>query len=164
MLLWEAAFSFNTFFWRLSMCLSISQWVIYKRPCPHCAECPAVYDKRQLDPCAPPSLLTWSQPEWLYFISQMKTVLKRKCFASVEEMKQKVAEALKNIEINEFKTVLSSGKKCLNSCITWNGKYFEGRRQKVKHVRLNTQFFIHKFHILGILHCTLWKAFPHGVK
>ena len=40
----------------------------------------------------------------------MKKVLKGKHFADVEEVKQKTAEALKGIKIDEFKTVLSSGK------------------------------------------------------
>ena len=40
----------------------------------------------------------------------MKKVLKEKCFASKEEMKQKMAEALKVIKIDKFKIVLSSGK------------------------------------------------------
>ena len=40
----------------------------------------------------------------------MKKVLKGKQFADVEEVKQKMAEALKGIKIDEFKTVLSGGK------------------------------------------------------
>ena len=55
----------------------------------------------------------------------MKNVLKRKHFADVEEVKQKMAEALKGIKIKEFKTVLSSGKMCLHRCIASNGEYFE---------------------------------------
>ena len=43
----------------------------------------------------------------------MKKVLKGKHFADVEEVKQKTAEALKGIKIDEFKTVLSSEKKVL---------------------------------------------------
>ena len=33
----------------------------------------------------------------------MKKVLKGKCFADVEEVKRKMAEALKHIKINKFK-------------------------------------------------------------
>ena len=41
----------------------------------------------------------------------VEKVFKGKRFADVEEVKQKkMAEALKGIKINEFKTVLSSGK------------------------------------------------------
>ena len=41
----------------------------------------------------------------------MTKILKVKCFADVEEVKQKPAEVLKGIKIDEFKTALSSGKK-----------------------------------------------------
>ena len=40
----------------------------------------------------------------------MEKVLKGKHFASAEKVKQELAEALKDIEISKFKTVLSSGK------------------------------------------------------
>ena len=40
----------------------------------------------------------------------MKKVLRGKCFAYVEEMKQKMAEALKDFKIDKFKTFLSNGK------------------------------------------------------
>ena len=48
----------------------------------------------------------------------MKKVLKRKCFANVEKVKQKMvkqktAEALKGIKIDEFKKCMSSGKNVL---------------------------------------------------
>ena len=55
----------------------------------------------------------------------MKRVLKWKRFADVEEVKQKMAEALKGIKI-AFKSVWSSGKKCLDRCIASNGEYFKG--------------------------------------
>ena len=41
----------------------------------------------------------------------MKNVLKGKRFADVEEVKQKTAEALKGIKINEFKTRFEQWKK-----------------------------------------------------
>ena len=55
-------------------------------------------------PCPPD--LTLSN---CFLFSQMKTFLKRK-HADVEEVKQKMAEALKGIKIDEFKTFLSSRK------------------------------------------------------
>ena len=36
------------------------------------------------------------------FVSWMKKFLKGKCFANMEVVKQKTAEALKDIKINEF--------------------------------------------------------------
>ena len=40
----------------------------------------------------------------------MKKVLKKKCFTDVEEVKQKMAEAIKGIKSDVFKNCLSSGK------------------------------------------------------
>ena len=40
----------------------------------------------------------------------MKKALNGKCFANVGEVKQKMAEALKDIKIDQFQAVLSSGK------------------------------------------------------
>ena len=40
----------------------------------------------------------------------IKKFLKGKHFADVEEEKQKIAEALKSIKIDKFKTVLPNGK------------------------------------------------------
>ena len=40
-----------------------------------------------------------------YLFPQMKKILKGKCFADVEEVKQKTAEALKGIKIDEFKNL-----------------------------------------------------------
>ena len=56
---------------------------------------------------------------------RMKKVLKGKCFADVEEMKQEMAEALKGIKIKEFKNWFEQWKKCLSRCIVSNGEYFE---------------------------------------
>ena len=56
----------------------------------------------------------------------MKKVLKGNCFADVEEVKQKTAEALKGIKIDEFKNCFEQWKKHLNRCIASNEEYFEG--------------------------------------
>ena len=56
----------------------------------------------------------------------MKKALKGKHFASVEEVKQKMAEALKGIKIQEFKNCFEQWEKRLNRCIASNGRYFEG--------------------------------------
>ena len=44
----------------------------------------------------------------------------------MEKVKQKTAEALKGIKINEFKNCFDHLKKHLDKCIASNGKYFEG--------------------------------------
>ena len=56
----------------------------------------------------------------------MKKVLKGKCFADVEEVKQKMAEALKDINIDELKNYFELWKKHLDGCIASNGECFEG--------------------------------------
>ena len=42
---------------------------------------------------------------------QMKRVLKGKCFPNMEALKQKMAEALKDIKIDEFKNCFEQWKK-----------------------------------------------------
>ena len=50
-------------------------------------------------------------PERLFFLLQMKKVIKGKHFADVKEVKQKMAEALKGIKIDEFKNCFGKWKK-----------------------------------------------------
>ena len=73
----------------------------------------------------------------------MKKVLKGKHFASVEQVKQKMAEALKGIKIDKFKNGFEQWKKCLYRCIASNREYFKG--DKFKHIRINTRFSVNKF-------------------
>ena len=47
----------------------------------------------------------------------MKNVLKGKHFADVEEVKQKTAEALKGIKIDESKNWFEQRKKCFSGCM-----------------------------------------------
>ena len=56
---------------------------------------------------------------------RMKNILKGKHCAYVEEVKQKMAEALKGIKIDKFKNHYKQWKKHLNRCITSNGEYLE---------------------------------------
>ena len=56
----------------------------------------------------------------------MKKVLKGKYFADAEEVKQKMAEALKDTKIDKFKNCFEQWGKSLNRCIASIGKYFEG--------------------------------------
>ena len=56
----------------------------------------------------------------------MKKVLKGKCLNHVEEVKQKTAEAPKDIKIEEFKNCFEQWKKCLDRCIASNGEDCEG--------------------------------------
>ena len=49
-------------------------------------------------------------------------MLKGKCFADVEEVKQKTAEGLKDIQIDGFKNCFEQQKKHLDRCIASNGE------------------------------------------
>ena len=100
--------------------------MIYKHTCPHSAECSAVFDQKQHDPHAPPSLVTQPYPEQLFKFPWMNKFLKGEHFASVEEVKQKTAEALKGIKIDECRNCFQQWKKCLDRCIVSNKEYFEG--------------------------------------
>ena len=94
--------SVNIFLKTLSMCLPFSWWVIYECTCPYHGECSAVFEQKQHDPHSLSSLFTWSCPKWLFnLFPQVKNVHKGKCFADVEEVKQKTAETLKSIKIDE---------------------------------------------------------------
>ena len=44
----------------------------------------------------------------------------------MEEVKQKMAEALKDMKIDKFKNCFEQWKQCLDRCIASNGEYFEG--------------------------------------
>ena len=126
-LLWEAPFSFGEFFLKtLWPCLPISWWVIYKRTCPHCTECSAVFDQKWHDPDALPSPFTRLHPERLFVFPWMKKALKGKHFANVEEVKQKMAEALEGIKINELKNRSEQWEKHLDRCIASNGGFLQG--------------------------------------
>ena len=63
---------------------------------------------------------------FLNFPDEKKSSLKGKSFANVEEVKQKMAEALKSIQIHEPKSGFEQWKKCLNRCIASIGECFEG--------------------------------------
>ena len=60
-----------------------------------------------------PPYLPSLAPNDLFLFPQMENVLKGKNFADVEEGRQKTAEALKDIKIDEFKNCFEQWKKCL---------------------------------------------------
>ena len=61
-----------------------------------------------------------------FLFPQMKKVFKGKHFADVKDVKQKTAESLKHIKVNEFKNCFGQWKKYLNRCSASDGEYFEG--------------------------------------
>ena len=128
-LLWEAALGLSELFlktlWRH---LPISWWVIYKRNCPQRAECSALFDQKQHDPMplAPYSSNLalsdfFSPPGWKNSQREMFCWCRR-----AETNKQKKAEALKGINIDEFKNCFDQWEKLLDGCISSNGEDVEG--------------------------------------
>ena len=62
-------------------------------------------------------------PQVTFFLFPLMTkFLKGKCFADVEEVKQKVAEAQKGIKIDEFKNCFELSERCVGRCIAPNGE------------------------------------------
>ena len=76
--------------------------MIYKHTCPHHLSVQQFLTKNSMT-SVPHHPYSAVPPERLLF-PWMKKVLKGKCFADVEKMKQKTAEVLKGIKIDEFKT------------------------------------------------------------
>ena len=68
-----------------------------------------------------PSYLSDIVPRSLFLFPWMKKVLKGKHFADVEEVKQKMAEALEGIKIDRFKHCFEQQEKHLGRCycIKW---------------------------------------------
>ena len=58
----------------------------------------------------PPHSTYLAPNDFFYLLPWMKEVLRGKHFATVKEVKQKMAEVLRCIKINKFKTVVNSGK------------------------------------------------------
>jgi len=56
----------------------------------------------------------------------MKRDLKGKCFQNVEEVREKMTEALKDITLQEFQNCFEQWKKRWDKCIHSHGEYFEG--------------------------------------
>ena len=100
--------------------------VIYEHICSHCTQCSAFFDQKWLGPHAPPSLFTRSVTFIFLFVSPDERCPQRKCFADVEEVKQKMAEPLKGVKIDEFKNCFEQWETHLNRCIASNRKHFEG--------------------------------------
>jgi len=56
----------------------------------------------------------------------MKRDLKRKCFQNVEEVREKMTEALKAVTLQELQNCFEQWKKQWDKCIDSQGEYFEG--------------------------------------
>ncbi|KYN21988.1 hypothetical protein ALC57_05623, partial [Trachymyrmex cornetzi] len=65
------------------------------------------------------------------FFNILKRNMKGKRFATVEEVKQKSLEGLKDIPMSEFKNCFEQWKNRLEKCVVVNGEYFEGDKNLV---------------------------------
>ena len=61
-----------------------------------------------------------------FLFPRMKRGLKGKCFQNVEEVSEKMTEALKAITLQEFQNCFEQWKKRWDKCIDSQGQYFEG--------------------------------------
>ena len=66
-----------------------------------------------------------------FLFRRMKRDMKGKHFATVEEVKQKSLEGLKNIPISEFKKCFEQWEDRLPKCVVVKGEYFEGDKNLV---------------------------------
>ena len=108
---WEAAFGFSKFFWRLFNTIAHFMmgdlWAYL--PTPHWVL--GSFWPKWHDTCAPPYPFMQSHPKWLFFVSPDKKSPQRKCFANMEEVKPKLAQALKGIKIDKFENCFEQRRK-----------------------------------------------------
>ena len=65
-------------------------------------------------------------PETFFCFPRWKKVLEGKCFADVEEVKQKNGRRTKGHQNWPVQKLFWAVENCLNRCIASNGEYFEG--------------------------------------
>ena len=121
------------------------QWIFggktQKCTCPHWAECSAVFEQKQHDLRAPPSLFTWPCPEQHFCFPHEKKSSKRSILLMWKRWNRN-SRSTKRRQNWQVQNLFGSEEKCLNGCITSNGVLW--RWLKFKHVSTNTQFFINK--------------------
>ena len=87
-----------------------------------------------MTPIAPPPHPSYS-PDLatcdFFLFSRLKRDMKGKRFSTVEEVKQKSLEGLKNIPISKFKKCFEQWKDRLQKCVVVRGEYFEGDKNLV---------------------------------
>ena len=66
-----------------------------------------------------------------FLFPRLKKNMKGKRFGTVEEVKQKSLEGLKDIPLCEFQSCFDQWEKRLDKCILVNGEYFEGDKNLV---------------------------------
>nr|CAH7754411.1 unnamed protein product [Callosobruchus chinensis] len=87
--------------------------------------------KNGMTPIVHPPYLPDLAPCDFFLFPRLKKDMKGKRFASVEEVKQKSLEGLKNIPKSEFKKRFEQWKNRLEKCVVIKGEYFEGDQNLV---------------------------------
>ena len=142
-LLWEAAFGFSEFFWKLLQRDSPFHDGWPRSAPAHTAECSAAFDRKWQDSMPHPPYSPNLASRDFFCFPRIK--IKGKHFANVEDLKQKIGEALKGIKMDKFKNCCEQWKNCLDRCVFIKWRVLWGWL-KFKHVRITTQFLINKFH------------------
>ena len=112
---WHAVFGFNEFFWRLFQCLCLFHdgWFM-SVPAHMALSVQQFLTQNGTTSVSHPPVHPISPLVTVLFVCLFpwrKKLLTRKRFADVKEMKQKTAEALKGIKIDEFKNCFELWKK-----------------------------------------------------
>ena len=79
----------------------------------------------------PPYLLDLA-PADFFFFPKLKTPIKGKRFATIEEIKEKSKQELLAISKITFRRVSRIGKKCWHKCIISEGGHFKGEKIVIK--------------------------------
>ena len=94
---------------------------------PHSIECAAVSHEKQDDNgFAPPPYSSDLAPCDFFLFPRMKRGLTGKRFQNVEEVREKMMEAVKAIALQEFQNCFGQWKKRWDKSIDSQGEYFEG--------------------------------------
>ena len=150
-LLWRLCLALVNFFWRLfqRICPFHDGWLM-SAPAHTTRSVQQLLTNNSMTRLPQPPYSPDFAPSNIFLFPQMKKVLKGKCVAKVEEMRQKKAETLKKHQNHQIQNLFwAVGKKSwLVYCVKWRVLW---RWLKFKHVKINTQFFINKFLFGGIL-------------
>lgn len=85
----------------------------------------AVFDQERYDTNCPPFLYSPDLNPSNFFHTSKRDINEKR-LATVEEVKQKSLEVIKNIPINEFKNCFEQWTDSLEKCVVVKGEYFDG--------------------------------------
>ena len=98
----------------------------YKCTCQHHAECSSVFDQKQHDPYAPPSLFTQFYIKWLFLFPWMKKSPQREMFHWCRRGETKNGRSTKQHQNQWVQNCFEQWDKSLDRCAASNGEYTVG--------------------------------------